>query len=556
VILKSALAEQLFEGTPNSAAFMAAVETDITNRLTSFGTDLVGICLELARTSGAPIGDDLETWVSQFFENYFVASATQFANSITDMRKLRHESADGVWDHINRLIFSGRDDLKIRFGRLKLQASREFRAKPAENVALKRLPLRKNAMEFETTFSRYSASEVIGEGGTGKVYKAIRDEQEEVAIKVLDPEKATSKERRGRFKNELLFGSKNRHPNIMTVVDHGVVKVGGSTTPFFVMPLYLFSLRDALKKGMTPSSILPAFSQILDGVEAAHLQQVIHRDLKPENILCGQDGKTWVVADFGVAEFAVEELYTLVETKPTTRLANFQYAAPEQRTRGGSTDARTDIFALGLILNEMFTGAIPHGTQYKTIASVLGDHGYLDDLVNAMMRHAASDRPASIDTIKQQLIARKNDFVERQRLSQLQNAVVRVSDVDDPLATEPVRVVDADWERGVLTLTLSHYVNADWSQVLQFGSYSKTSIMGKGPESFSINGNKATVHVRDDDVQRAIDFFKTWLVPTQQIYAQQKQRAKQQEEERQRKAVQAEIEEIERRRKVLSQIKI
>jgi serine/threonine protein kinase len=243
----------------------------------------------------------------------------------------------------------------------------------------------------------------------------------------------------------LLFGVRNQHPNIMTVVDHGVFKVAGSTTtPFFVMPLYASSLRDVLLKGMPLSAIVPTFSQILDGVEAAHLQQVIHRDLKPENILCDRHGTIWVVADFGVAEFAAEELYTLVETKPTTRLANFQYAAPEQRTRGGSTDARTDIFALGLLLNEMFTGAVPHGTAYKTIASVSAEHGYLDDLANSMIRHAAGDRPTSIDTIKQQLIAHQNEFVERQRLSKLQNTVVRVSDVDDPLAAEPVRVVGAD----------------------------------------------------------------------------------------------------------------
>jgi serine/threonine protein kinase len=342
----------------------------------------------------------------------------------------------------------------------------------------------------------------------------------------------------------------------MTVLDYGIVSIGGATTPFFVMPLYAYSLRDVLKKGMSPSSILPAFSQILDGVEAAHLQHVTHRDLKPENILCDRDRKTWVVADFGVADFAAEELYTLVETKPTTRLANFQYAAPEQRTRGGSTDARTDIFALGLVLNEMFTGAVPHGTQYRAIASVSADHGYLDDLVNAMMRYVANDRPASIDAIKQHLIARKNEFVERQRLSQLQNIVVRVSDVDDPLAMEPVRVVAADWRRGVLTLTLSRKVNAEWSQVLQFGSYSKSSILGKGPERFRIEGNTASIPVPDDDVQRAIDFFKSWLGPTQQIYAQNKQRAKHQEEQRQRQEVQAEIEAIERRRKVLSQIRI
>lgn len=157
------------------------------------------------------------------------------------------------------------------------------------------------------------------------------------------------------------------------------------------------------------------------------------------------------------------------------RLANFQYAAPEQRVRGGRADERSDLYALGLILNEMFTGSVPHGTGYKAIGSVAPDCAYLDDLVEAMLRHDPAERPTSVDAIKQQLIARRNEFVERQRLSQLRQIVVPVSELDDPIARDPIRIVDFDWERNVLKLVLSQPVNPDWVQVIQFGPYGRSS---------------------------------------------------------------------------------
>src|SRR3981081_1724934 len=108
--------------------------------------------------------------------------------------------------------------------------------------------------------------------------------------------------------------------------------------------------------GVVPLEVLPLFVKILDGVEAAHLQGVIHRDLKPENILVDSKGAHPAIADFGIASFTEDLLVTSVETAPTQRLANFQYAAPEQRLGGRTVRDTADIYALGLILNEMFTG--------------------------------------------------------------------------------------------------------------------------------------------------------------------------------------------------------
>lgn len=214
-------------------------------------------------------------------------------------------------------------------------------------------------------------------------------------------------------------------------------------------------------------------------MEAAHLQKVVHRDLKPENVLYDRQAETLLVADFGIAHFEEEELYTGVETAPSTRLANFQYAAPEQRARGLQVDHRADIYALGLILNEMFTNEVPQGTDYKTIQSVAPEFSYLDDLVSAMLRQSPSARPQSIEVIKRELIGRKQEFVTRQRISELKATVVPVTDLDDPLIADPPRLVDFDWDQGTLTLFFQRPVNPKWIQALNnMGGY--RSVMGKG----------------------------------------------------------------------------
>jgi serine/threonine protein kinase len=321
------------------------------------------------------------------------------------------------------------------------------------------------------------------------------------------------------------------------------------------MPLYDGSLRDLLKAGISPHKVLNYFAQILDGVEAAHIQSVVHRDLKPENILYAAGNDRLVIADFGIARFEEDELYTAVETKDSTRLANFQYAAPEQRSRGTEPDQRADIYALGLILNEMFTGEIPSGTGYKTIAKVTSDYEYLDGMIEAMMRQSPQDRISSIEEIKNQLIGRKNEFITRQRLSELKNTVVPVTELDDPLIADPPRLVNFDWDRGILTLFFQRPVNEKWVWALQnMGSH--TSVWGKGPEAFGIGGDKAVIGANEDEVQRIIDYFNDWLPAANRVYEQRIRREKEETEEKRRKELERQIAEQEKRQRVLKNIKL
>ena len=180
-----------------------------------------------------------------------------------------------------------------------------------------------------TSYDTYTIRKQIGQGGNGFVYKVTSSSGLEFALKLLNPRTATE-EKRKRFKNELGFCERNKHKNILTVVDCGVF----ADAPFYVMPCYWGSLRELMKSAIEHQKILPIFSQILDGVEAAHLQKVIHRDLKPENILFDQASETPIIGDFGIAHFEEEDLITAVETQDGRRLANFDYAAPEQCKRG------------------------------------------------------------------------------------------------------------------------------------------------------------------------------------------------------------------------------
>src|SRR5262249_39876882 len=303
--------------------------------------------------------------------------------------------------------------------------------------------------------------------------------------------------------------------------------------------------------------ILRYFDHLLDGVEAAHLKGVIHRDLKPENVLYDPAHDALVVADFGIAHFAEDELYTLVETRPNDRLANFQYAAPEQKQRGRQITRAADVFALGLMLNEMFTGEIPLGSEHKTIASVTSEYRYLDELVTAMIRQDPAARTASIEDVKKELIGRRLEFVKLQELDTARQQVVTVTELNDPLIDDPVRLINIDYDGDTLSLILSQPVHKAW--VNSFSNmHHRQALMGYGPERFSFRGNMATVPInnRDDIAQDIVNYFKSWLPIATQQYEADMRREKEENEQRLRERLRAEVDRKERTARVLQNVKI
>jgi serine/threonine protein kinase len=176
------------------------------------------------------------------------------------------------------------------------------------------------------------------------------------------------------------------------VLDWGLAEEGDTEIPFFVMPLFPTTLGRMMRDGIPPDQVVHWFSKMIDGIVETHRLGVCHRDIKPKNILCDPSKDVLVVTDFGISLFAEPLLHTLVETSAGEKLANFDYAAPEQH-RPGRVDHKADVWALGLILNEMFTGQVPHGKGHKLIAEVMPTCGYLDLLVDRMMQASPDERP-------------------------------------------------------------------------------------------------------------------------------------------------------------------
>jgi serine/threonine protein kinase len=253
--------------------------------------------------------------------------------------------------------------------------------------------------QYRTVFHGYVAGKQIGEGGNGTVFEVLRDDGKPFAMKLLSKVDLRSSQR-DRFSNELWFCATNKHPNIIEVFDWGLSALGGE--PFCIMPLLDGSLRGRMKKGLPPNDVTALFRSAIDGVAFAHDRGVSHRDLKPENLLYRKETEALVVADFGIAHFTSETMKARVETKKGARMANRDYAAPEQDEKRGVVDHRADIYALGLILNEMFTGKRIRGPAYTSIAGVAPHYAYLDELVSQMLSENPADRP-SLEKIRSAL---------------------------------------------------------------------------------------------------------------------------------------------------------
>ncbi len=196
---------------------------------------------------------------------------------------------------------------------------------------------------------RYEILGEAGHGSMGNVYKARdRETGEIVALKLLKPEIASDQAMMDRFKNELLFARKITHKNVCRV--HEFNRLGGIayTSMEFVEGE---SLRSVLNRfgGLPVRKATDLVLQICSGLKEAHAQGIVHRDLKPENIMIDAQGNVKIM-DFGIAR-SMEAVTRMTGSMVGTPA----YMAPEQ-VAGKPVDYRTDIYSLGLILYEMFTG--------------------------------------------------------------------------------------------------------------------------------------------------------------------------------------------------------
>ena len=222
----------------------------------------------------------------------------------------------------------------------------------------------------------YDIDSLLGAGGMGEVYRA-RDTrlQRNVAIKILPSTFAADQERLARFEREAQVLASLNHPNIAQI--YGVEETGGGLA--LVMELVdgptlaeVIAQRGPQRRAASSATgawdvdPLAIARQLADALEAAHDQNIIHRDLKPQNIILRPDG-TVKVLDFGLAKALDPVTGGAADNSPTitnaatrvgTLLGTAAYMAPEQ-VKGRPADRRSDIWAFGAVLYELWTGVMP-----------------------------------------------------------------------------------------------------------------------------------------------------------------------------------------------------
>jgi formylglycine-generating enzyme required for sulfatase activity len=204
----------------------------------------------------------------------------------------------------------------------------------------------------------------IAEGGMGRVYEGLQETpKRKVAVKVMRPG-FVSRQAIKRFGMELEILGRLRHPYIAPIFSAGTCDVAGCSVPFFVMeyiPDALPITRFAEEKILGVDARLKLFRKVCEAIAHGHEQGIVHRDLKPSNILVEPSGIPKVI-DFGIARTvgnATETMTALTELGQL--IGTLQYMSPEQiEADPTAVDQRTDVYALGVILYELLTGARPY----------------------------------------------------------------------------------------------------------------------------------------------------------------------------------------------------
>jgi serine/threonine protein kinase/Flp pilus assembly protein TadD len=204
-----------------------------------------------------------------------------------------------------------------------------------------------------TLAGRYHIIEELGEGGMGKVFKAVDKKiDEKVAVKVLKPEVAADTNTMARFRNELKLTRKISHRHICRLYDISEDKGLQYISMEYVSGEDLKSLVRRIGKFTVGKAVFIA-RQTAEGLSEAHRMGVVHRDLKPQNVMIDREGNAKIM-DFGIARSVrgkgLTEEGTIVGTP--------EYMAPEQ-VEGKKSDHRSDIYSLGIIMFEMLTGRVP-----------------------------------------------------------------------------------------------------------------------------------------------------------------------------------------------------
>ena len=324
----------------------------------------------------------------------------------------------------------------------------------------------------------YEIQSPLGAGGMGEVYRA-RDTRLErtVAIKILPAQLSSEPVRKQRFEREAKTISSLNHPHICVLHDVG----HQDGIDYLVMECVEGeTLAKRLEKGPLPlNQVLTYGAQIADALDASHRNGVVHRDLKPGNIMLTAAGVK--LLDFGLAKLAsplasgaaltAEATQTTPVTEPCAILGTFPYMSPEQ-LEGKEADARSDIFALGVVLYEIATGkrAFEGKSQATVIAAILTQHPppisqlqpmsppALDLLVKACLAKDPNERWQTAHDVRLQLeciaeaaptqasaASRTKTLNTRERIAWLAGALVLLAMLAASYLQRPATATDPTW---------------------------------------------------------------------------------------------------------------
>ncbi|MCI0601911.1 protein kinase [bacterium] len=334
----------------------------------------------------------------------------------------------------------------------------------------------------------YKVTGQLGTGGMGEVYVATDTRLDRrVAVKVLPPHLSEDSQFSRRFQQEARTIASLNHPHICMLLD-----IGNDAGVDYLVMEYLEgeTLRSRLRTGpMTVQDAWTVALQIANGLAAAHNKGIIHRDLKPENIfLTGEHGAK--ILDFGLAARVQtaetvdnpSSVYTQDKiTSPGTVLGTLEYLSPEQAC-GQPPDARSDLFAFGLILYEMITGrsCFSRRTAAETLAAILRDDPKeftsqsvaipfeIQSLVRQCLRKNPEDRPQSANEVVSNLrkIGQSGDTVSFSGPEEVAS-----------IAVLPFRNLGMDRENEYFSDGLTEELIADLSKISSLRVISRISAM-------------------------------------------------------------------------------
>lgn len=344
---------------------------------------------------------------------------------------------------------------------------------------------------------RYQIEQIVARGGMATVYLALDIRLErKVALKIIHPHLATDTSFKEKFIREARIAAKLSHPNLVNVFDQGE----DGDLAFMAMEYVSgITLRDALKDfgALDAKRALDLFEPMLSGLAAAHRAGILHRDLKPENVLLADDGRI-KLGDFGLARDIDNH------TSTGSLVGTVAYLSPELVMRG-TADARSDVYAAGIMLFEMLAGKQPfEGEQAVQIA-----YQHANDNVPAPSKFNPQVPPLLDEMVlwatARDAAHRPNDAVELLAVVQRAKAELKAGRNDTALRIPIVTAADSK-------TTVMPAFDANATEVMKSQQIQHQDLDGNLTQVLSPNDLNGATAVLDD-----FDFTRSELSPLEQF---------------------------------------